>query len=48
MVQMNFSTEKKQTHVLGEHNCGCQRGRGESGMNWEFGVGDANYCIWSR
>ena len=26
MAQMNLSTEKKQTHGLGEKTCGCQRG----------------------
>ena len=35
---MNLSTEKKQTHVLGEQSCGCQGGRGGSGMDWVFGV----------
>ena len=35
---MNLSTEKKQTHGLGEHKCGCQEGWGGSGMDWEFGV----------
>ena len=37
MVQMNLSTEKKQTHGYGEQTC-CQGGRGGSGMDWEFGV----------
>ena len=33
---MNLSTEKKQTHGLGEQTCGCQGvGRGK---DWEFGV----------
>ena len=35
---MNLSTEKKQTHGLGEQSCGCQRGEEGSGMAWEFGV----------
>ena len=37
---MNLSTEKKKTHGLGEQTCGCQGGggKGESGMDWEFGV----------
>ena len=26
MAQMNLSTEKKQTHGLGEQTCGCQGG----------------------
>ena len=35
---MNLSTEKKQCHEHGEQTCGCQGGRGGSGMGWEFGV----------
>ena len=35
---MNPSTEKKQTYGLGEQTCGCQGGRGGSGMDWECGV----------
>ena len=35
---MNLSTEKKQTHGLGEQTCGCQGGVGGSVMDWEFGV----------
>ena len=38
MVQINLSTEKKQTHLHGEQICGCQEKGGESGMDWEFGV----------
>jgi len=34
---MNLSTEKKQTHGLGEQTCVCQGGEGESEMDWEFG-----------
>ena len=39
MTQMNLSTEKKQTHALGEQTCGCRlvENRG-SGMGWEFEV----------
>ena len=37
MAQINLSTEKKQTHGLGEQICGCQGGWGRSGMDWEFG-----------
>ena len=42
---MNLSTEKKQTHGLGEQTCGCP---GE-GVGWtgNFGLVDANYCTWS-
>ena len=35
---MNLSTEKKQTHGRGEQICGCQGGRGASGMEWNLGV----------
>ena len=35
---MNLSTEKKQTHGLGEQTCGCQGEGGGSGMHWDFGV----------
>ena len=35
---MNLSTEKKQTHGLGEQTCGCQEGGGGRGRDWEFGV----------
>ena len=31
MAQMNLSTEKKQTHGLGEQTCGCQGGEGWEG-----------------
>ena len=34
-------------HGHGEQTCGCQGGRGGSGMDWEFGLVDANYSIWS-
>ena len=33
---MNLSTEKKQTHGLGEQTCGCQGGG--SRRDWEFWV----------
>ena len=38
MEQMNLSTEKKQTHRLGEQTCGCHGGGGGSGMDWKSGV----------
>ena len=38
MAQMNLSTEKKQTHQLGEQTCDCQGGGWGSGMDCEFGV----------
>ena len=44
---MNRPTVKKQTHEHGEQTCGCQGGGGGSGMNWEVGLIDASYCIWS-
>ena len=34
IAQMNLSTEKKQTHGLGEQTCGFQGRRGGSGMDW--------------
>ena len=37
MAQMNISTEKK-TRGLGEQTCGCQGGRGGSGMDGESDV----------
>ena len=39
MIQMNLSTEKKQTHGHGEQTCGCWGGGEGSGVDWEFGVG---------
>ena len=38
MAQMNLSTEKKETHGLGEQTCGCQGGRGGSGVDQESRV----------
>ena len=38
MTQMNLSTEKKQTHGLGEQTSGCQTEGRRSEMDWEFGV----------
>ena len=38
MVQMNLSTEQKQTHACREQTCGCQRGGVGRGMNGEFGI----------
>ena len=37
---MNLSTEKKQTHGLGEQTCGCKGGGGRSGS---LGLVDVNY-----
>ena len=41
---------RKETHGLGEQTCGCQGGEegGGSGMDWESGLTDENYCFWSR
>jgi len=38
MTQVCLSIEKKQTHGHGKKTCGCQEGRGGSGMDQEFGV----------
>ena len=38
MAQMNQSIEQKQTYKHREQTCGCQGGRGGSGMDWEFGI----------
>ena len=35
---MNLSTRQIQIHRHREQTCGCQRGRGLVGMNWEFGI----------
>ena len=48
MAQIKLSTEKKQIHRQGEQTCSCQGEGGGSGMDWELGLVDANYCIWSR
>ena len=44
---MNLSTEKKQTHGLGEQTYGC-RGWGGVGWTGNLGLIDANYYIWSE
>ena len=45
MAQVNLSTEKKQTHGLGEQMCVA---KGE-GVGWigSLGLVDANHCIWN-
>ena len=43
---MNTSTEKKQTHELGEQTCGCQWEGGESGTDWEFVVSRRKLLEW--
>ena len=39
---MNLSVKKKQTHRHTEQTCGCQGGGDVGGMEWEFGVQNAN------
>ena len=39
---------RKENHGLGEQTFGCQGEGGGSEMHWEFGVIDANYCLWNR
>ena len=39
MAQMNLSIDPKQTHRLGDHTLGCQRGRWREWDNGESGVG---------
>ena len=34
----NEPFHRKETHGFGEKTCGCQGGRGGSGMDWELGV----------
>jgi len=43
---MNLSIEKK-NHGLEEQTCDCQGGGGGNGMDWEFRLIDANYCLWN-
>ena len=35
---INEPFHRKENHGHGEQTCGCQGGRGGSGMDWEFGV----------
>ena len=35
---MNISKTQKQTHRHKEQTCGCQRGGGRGGKDWEFGI----------
>ena len=37
--------KNKQTNEHGEQACSCQGGVGGSGMDWELGLVDVNYCI---
>ena len=47
-AQMNISTEKKQTHKLGEQTYGSQEEGHGAGRIGSLGLIDANYCIWSE
>ena len=38
MTQKNLSMEQKKTYKHRKQTCGCQRGGGRSGMDWEFKV----------
>ena len=38
MAQMNLPTKQKKTHRRREQTCGCQGGKGGSGMDWEIGA----------
>ena len=38
MAEISLSTEQKPTQSHGEQTCGCQGGRGGSGMDKESGV----------
>ena len=40
---MNLSTEQKQSQRHGKQICGCQGGGRGSGMDWGFGLINANY-----
>ena len=44
MTQINLSTKQKQTHRQSRLVV-AKRERGESGMDWEFGIIDVNYYI---
>ena len=43
---MNLPTENKQSHGHGEQTCGCHRGGGRSGMDWESGVSRCKLLHW--
>ena len=44
-AQRDLSAEKKHTHGLGEQTCGCQGGRGGSGLDGESGLVAVNYSM---
>ena len=35
---MNLVTKQKQAHRHREQTCNCQGGRGQGGLDWEFGI----------
>ena len=43
----NEPFHRKETHGLGEKDCGCQGGGGGSGMDWTLGLRYVDSCIWS-
>ena len=50
MAQMNFPTEKKimdMENRLATRGKTFQGGGGGSGVDWELGLIDANYCLWN-
>ena len=44
----NEPFHRKENHGLGEQTCGCQGEGGGSGVDWELGLMDANYCLWNE
>ena len=44
---INKPFHRKEILGLGEQTCSCRGGRGGSRMDWNLGLIDANYCIWS-
>ena len=43
----NEHFHRKESHGNGEQTCGCQGEEGGSGMAWESGLIDADYCLWN-
>ena len=46
-IRTNEPFHIKENHGLGEETCGCRGGGERSGMDWEFGLTDADYCLWN-
>ena len=42
---MNLSMKQKQIHRYRENTGGCQSGRDQGGMNWEFGTSKCKHII---